>query len=157
MVYDPSIISYEDLLEVFWNAHSPTSLPWSRQYMSAVFYYSDAQKQLAEESRDKLQAEKGRQVHTEILPADFHAAEDYHQKYYLQGETALAGEYRAVYPDMEDFVRSTAVARVNGYTAGYGTPETLRKELDDLGLSAKGKEKLLDLAEHGLRPACPLP
>jgi len=157
VVYDPAVISYEDLLEVFWNAHDPTSPSWSRQYMSAIFYYSDAQNKLAEESRDRLQADKGGQIYTEILPANFHPAEDYHQKYYLQGEPALVKEFRAIYPDMEDFVRSTAVARVNGYAAGYGTPETLQKELDDLGLSAKGKVKLLDIAGHGLKSACPLP
>jgi peptide-methionine (S)-S-oxide reductase len=156
VVYDPSVISYEDLLDVFWQAHSP-GISYSRQYMSAVFYYSQAQKKLAEESRDRLQAEKGRRVHTEILPANFYPAEDYHQKYYLQSATELFGEFRKIYPDTADLVRSTAVARVNGYAAGYGTPETLNKELDDLGLSAQAQEKLLDLAGHGLRSACPLP
>jgi peptide-methionine (S)-S-oxide reductase len=154
--YDPSQISYGDLLEVFWHAHSPTSRSWSRQYASLIFYYNDAQKELAEASRTRLQAELGRTVYTEILPANFYPAEDYHQKYYLKG-TSLAREYRAIYPEENDFTNSTATARVNGYAAGYGTPETLQAELDDLGLSPEGKEKLLEYAGHGLTPACQVP
>ena len=154
--YDPSLISYDELLEVFWYAHSPTSRSWSRQYASLIFYYNEAQKEQAEASRNQRQAELGRTVYTEIIPASFYPAEDYHQKYYLRGSNELESEYRAIYPDGEDFMNSTATARVNGYVAGYGSAETLNKELDDLGLSPEGKEKLLERAEHGLAPACPV-
>ena len=49
--YDPTQVSYQALLDVFWNSHNPTTRSWSRQYASAVFYHSDEQKKLAMESR----------------------------------------------------------------------------------------------------------
>jgi peptide-methionine (S)-S-oxide reductase len=157
VTYDPTRISYNDLLDVFWHAHSPTSPAWSRQYASLIFYYNDAQKTLAEASLARLEAETGRKVYTEILPAGFHPAEDYHQKYYLKGQPALLGEYRAIYPNEEDFTLSTATARVNGYVASYGSEAVLRQELDSLGLSGAGQDRLLELAGRGLEPACPVP
>ena len=50
-----------------------------------------------------------------------------------------------MYPDTDDFINSTAAARVNGYVAGYGTLETLQEELDSLGLSPEGNERLLSI------------
>jgi peptide-methionine (S)-S-oxide reductase len=155
--YDPSQISYERLLDVFWSAHYPTMPSWSRQYMSAVFYHNDEQKRLAEESRIQQETERGK-IYTEILPyTGFHLAEDYHQKYYLQNVEELAKEIRAVYPDTGDLVNSTAAARLNGYAGGYGIAEDLQEELNSYGLTAQGNEKLLELADKGLSPACPIP
>ncbi|MGB5616246.1 MAG: peptide-methionine (S)-S-oxide reductase, partial [Desulfobacterales bacterium] len=48
--YDPSQVSYNDLLDIFWQNHDPSSRAWSKQYMAAVFYHTDEQKKLAEES-----------------------------------------------------------------------------------------------------------
>jgi peptide-methionine (S)-S-oxide reductase len=157
VVYDPSQISYEDLLSAFWNGHSPTVRPYSNQYRSIIFYYNDTQRALAEADRDRLQAEKGHTIYTAIIPAAaFYPAEDYHQKYYLKSSPTLADAYRAIYPDENDFTNSTATARVNGYRAGYGDPEVLKAELSGLGLTPAGQELLLELS-HGLTPACPLP
>ncbi len=62
----------------------------------------------------------------------------------------------AFYPDPADFMDSTAAARLNGYFFGYGDIDTLKKNLDSLGLSEAGKQTLLNIAESGLRPVCPL-
>lgn len=156
--FDPTQISYSELLDAFWHGHSPYNQAWSQQYMSIIFYYNDEQKRLATESRDRLEAETGRKVYTEIVPAtDFYLAEDYHQKYYLKNLHELAGEFRAIYPDIKDFTDSTATARVNGYIAGFGTPDAVREEIDSLGLSPSGVEIVRELAERGLAPACPAP
>ena len=150
------MISYHDLLDVFWYSHSPTAIPYSDQYKSVIFYHNDEQKALAEETRDNLQASLNTQVFTEIVPAViFYPAEDYHQKYYLQGIPRLDAEFMAKYPDINDFTLSTAVARANGYVGGFGTPEALEEELGLLGLSAEGEEIIRDLAEDGLTQACP--
>ena len=87
----------------------------------------------------------------------FYPAEDYHQKYYLRGIPRLEAEFEAKYPDISDFTRSTAVARVNGYVGGFGTSENLQEELELLGLSVESQEIIRDLAERGLTPACPVP
>lgn len=156
--YDPTQISYGQLLEVFWNSHNPTYEPWSRQYMSIIFYHSEDQKRLAIETKESEEARLGRHIFTEIVPfSEFYLAEDYHQKYYLRQESALMAEFRAIYPATEDFVASTAVARVNGYAGGYGELATLEEELSLLGLSEAGRQRLLEIAARGLEPVCPLP
>src|SRR3990172_2687589 len=79
VVYDPSRISYEKLLAVFWASHDPAERPWRRQYMSGIFYHNDEQKGLAERTRDREASRIGRPAHTEILPASlFTPAQHYH-------------------------------------------------------------------------------
>lgn len=87
--YDPAQVSYEQLLNVFWENHDPTTLnrqgpDVGTQYRSAIFYHDEAQRAVALESKEKL-AGSGRYrnpIVTEILPAaEFYRAEDYHQQY----------------------------------------------------------------------------
>ncbi len=131
--------------------------------MSAIFPRNDEQKKMAIRARSREAARRNRTVHTEILPASrFHLAEAYHQKFALRGRPELSKEYEAMYPSLRDFLASTAVTRVNGYVAGYGTCESLRGEIDGLGLSPAGKERLEDIVcpqdakeREGTGAACP--
>jgi len=126
--------------------------------MSIVFYHNEEQRRLAIESKECEESRSGLSVITEIIPfSEFYLAEDYHQKYYLRQEAGLLKEFRAIYPEIEDFISSTAVARVNGYVGGYGTPETLEKEPNSLGLSEAGNMRLLEIADRGLVPGCAVP
>ena len=130
--YEPSVISYRDLLEIFWKSHDPGSRPWSRQYMSAIFYHNEEQKKLAVESMERQQARTHGKIYTEIMPAArFYQAESYHQKYYLRQRPELVNEFRTIYP-AETFVDSTAAARVNGFLAGYGSYAALKADLSEL-------------------------
>ena len=132
--------------------------PWSRQYMSIVFYHNEEQRKLAVESKEREESRLGHDIVTEIIPfSEFYLAEDYHQKYYLRQEPGLFQELNAIYPDIGDLIDSTAMARLNGYVGGYGTPETLEKELNSLGLSEAGQNKLLEIAGRGLVPGCAVP
>ncbi len=86
--FDPSLISYDEILDIFWQAHDPTTLnrqggDEGTQYRSIILYANEEQKASAEKSRDRAQAKfKGRIV-TEIKPLEtFWKAEDYHQNYY---------------------------------------------------------------------------
>lgn len=156
--YDPSKLSYRDLLQVFWTGHEPTYQSWSRQYASIIFVHDDEQRRVAEESKAELEHERGRKVYTEIVPySGFTMAEDYHQKYSLRRFPAFYEELSRIYPSFDEFVSSTAVARVNGYLGGEGSYEELRKEADSLGLSAARKEELLRLAERRQESTRPLP
>ena len=140
--YDPDQISYEELLDVFWSTHNPTTPSWSRQYASFVFYHDEAQRELAVKTKAQQEAKKG-PLFTEIVPAGtFYPAEDYHQKYYLRNARDLMREFSAIYPNDDDFAASTAVARVNGYLGHNGTCEQLEKELNSLGLSTVGQDRL---------------
>jgi peptide-methionine (S)-S-oxide reductase len=143
--YDPTQITYEELLDVYWESHNPTSPPWSRQYASIIFYHDEEQKRLATDTRDREAARHGSEVYTEILSfADFYLAEGYHQKYRLQQMPQLMEVFQELYPDEDDFVNSTAAARANGLAGGYTTLAALQAEIDGLGLSEKESTRLLE-------------
>ncbi|MDH3277925.1 MAG: peptide-methionine (S)-S-oxide reductase MsrA [Nitrosopumilus sp.] len=88
--YDPDEISYEELLNVFWNNHDPTTLnrqgpDIGNQYRSSIFYHNDSQKQIAEKSKEKLNSSGkfSKDIVTEIVSSpEFYTAEEYHQKYF---------------------------------------------------------------------------
>lgn len=90
IIYDPKIISFDELLEVFWEAHDPTTLnrqgnDVGTQYRSVIFYHSAEQKHKAEEYKIKLDKSGAydNPIVTEITGfGHFYAAEDYHQDYY---------------------------------------------------------------------------
>jgi len=126
--------------------------------MSIVFYHNDEQRQIAISSKEREEARLGYSIVTEITSfSGFYLAEDYHQKYYLRQEPHLMEELSTIYPDVSDFTSSTVVARVNGYAGGYGTLPKLEEELSSLGLSAPGRNRLLEIADRGLVPGCPFP
>ena len=146
--YDPAQITYEDLLELFWKSHKPTTKSWSRQYMTAVFYHNEDQKDLASASKDRQEKAIGQKIHTKVLPfTGFTLAENYHQKYRLQREKDLMQEYARIYPSFEDIINSTSAARVNGYLGGYGTAARLKGNLKNFGLSPEAGRRLLMYVE----------
>ena len=85
--YDPSVISYNDLLQTFWKEHDPTTInrqgpDVGTQYRSAIFYHTAAQKEAAEKSKLAAASMFSRPIVTEITPApEFYRAEEYHQRY----------------------------------------------------------------------------
>ena len=96
VLYDPSLISYQELLQMFWDCHDPTSLNRQganvgTQYRSAIFYNSDEQKTAAIASKERLQnrLKNGKVIVTEILLMDeFYPAEEYHQHYFAKRRMA---------------------------------------------------------------------
>ena len=153
--YDPKVISYDDLLEVFWQSHSPQQRPWSRQYASLILYGDEEQKQMALAGKARTEARLGQKVHTRIEPLEhFYNAEAYHQKYSLRRESRLARELLAIFPDQDDFMNSSAAAKVNGYLAGLGDPAQFERELPDLGLSSGAQEYLARIFKAHNRFTC---
>lgn len=92
MEYDPMVISFEDLLEIFFKIHDATTLnrqgaDIGTQYRSVIFYHSDKQREIAEKYKNTLNAENvfGKPVVTAIDKAEtFYVAENYHQDYYIK-------------------------------------------------------------------------
>jgi peptide-methionine (S)-S-oxide reductase len=100
-VFDPKVVSYEDLLRTFWESHDPTQgmrqgNDVGTQYRSGIYYYDDAQRAAAERTRDLFQAELAKVRHgritTELQPApEFYYAEDYHQQYLAKNPGGYCG------------------------------------------------------------------
>jgi peptide-methionine (S)-S-oxide reductase len=160
--YNPTIISYETLLDIFWHSHQPGQASVRPQYKAAIFYHNDRQKALALKSKEQVAARLESPVYTEIHPAGrFTLAEDYHQKYYLRQMPGLLAEFSAIYPTREALVSSTAAARVNGYLAGYGTPAEFQADIANLGLSPAALQSLEALVAKSPHfhsgPGCPVP
>ena len=90
ITFDPSVISFEDILMIFWNTHDPTTLnrqgnDAGTQYRSAIFYHNEKQKEIAEKSKAETEASDlwPNPIVTEITPLDvYYPAEDYHQNYF---------------------------------------------------------------------------
>lgn len=86
--FDPSLITYDEILDIFWQAHDPTTrnrqgADTGTQYRSIILYADEAQKTAAEKSMKKAQAKFRDPIVTEVKPLDgFWKAEDYHQNYY---------------------------------------------------------------------------
>lgn len=110
IVYDPQEISFDELLEVFWQTHDPTTLnrqgnDIGTQYRSVVFYHTPEQKQKAEKYKAELDRAGAfdNPIVTEISPAStFYAAEDYHQNYY-NNNGSQPYCYFVIRPKMEKF------------------------------------------------------
>jgi peptide-methionine (S)-S-oxide reductase len=101
VVFDPKVVSFDDLLKVFWENHNPTQgmrqgNDVGTQYRSGIYYYDDAQREAAERSRDvyqqRLSAAGHGTISTEIVPApEFYYAEEYHQQYLAKNPNGYCG------------------------------------------------------------------
>jgi len=142
--YDPRILSYEALLDVFWASHNPCSGGWTRQYMSAILVHDERQRALATASLAREQAKLAKPITTEILSADpFTRAEDYHQKYYLRQTPWLFLAVARQVGERDRFTDSTAAARLNAAAGGQLERARIEGELPGLGLPADVAAKLL--------------
>lgn len=110
ITYNPTLITYPELLEIFWGTHDPTTLnrqgaDVGTQYRSVIFYHSTEQKELASGYKQKLDASGAfdRPIVTEISQAgDFYPAEDYHQNYFNLNGNAPYCTY-VIQPKLEKF------------------------------------------------------
>ncbi|MGE0772189.1 MAG: peptide-methionine (S)-S-oxide reductase MsrA [Cyclobacteriaceae bacterium] len=115
ITYDPTVITYEELLEVFWNTHDPTTLnrqgaDVGTQYRSAIFYHNEEQRATAEAYKRQLDASKvfRSPIVTEISPfTEFYAAEDHHQNYFELNPNQGYCQY-VIRPKVEKFRKQFA-------------------------------------------------
>lgn len=150
--YDPSRVSYADLLLLFWARHDPTRPPFKRQYQPALFPCTPAQEEQARASRaartDELETELATEL---IVDPPFYRAEAYHQKHALRRHPALLHAVQAPYPDEQTFTDAPAAALVNGYVGGARAPRHLDNDLPQLNLPPDAAETLRTLVarRHG--------
>ena len=96
ITFDPTVISYGKILDVFWHLHDPTTLNQQgadvgTQYRSAIFYHNENQRKIAFDSEEKLEKSKAfnKPIVTQIVPfTNFYKADDYHQNYYEKNKFA---------------------------------------------------------------------
>jgi len=138
--FNPNIISYNNLLDIFFNAHNCYGASYSRQYRSAVFYHSAEQETLALYFKQNL--EKDGKVKTAIEPATkFYPAEDYHQKYQLQSYKDVINALKL--SSYENLKHSPVLSKLNGFVAGHGDPDRIKREISELEISESLKQQLL--------------
>ncbi|MGQ0738751.1 MAG: peptide-methionine (S)-S-oxide reductase MsrA [Bacteroidota bacterium] len=113
IVYDPSKISFDELLEVFWQTHDPTTLnrqgaDVGTQYRSGIFYHNPEQKEKAEKYKVELDKSGAfdRPIVTEITPfTKFYSAEDYHQQYFENNENSNSYCRIVIRPKLDKFMK----------------------------------------------------
>src|SRR3989338_7815434 len=109
ITYDPALITYEEILDIFWAIHNPTTLnsqgaDRGTQYRSVIYYYNDVQKEKAVVSIAKAQKEWEDPIVTELSSApEFFAAEGYHQNYYTEHPTQ-GYCYAVIAPKIQKFM-----------------------------------------------------
>ncbi|MBD0278004.1 MAG: peptide-methionine (S)-S-oxide reductase MsrA [Flavisolibacter sp.] len=116
IIYEPDKISYDELLQVFWQVHDPTTLnrqgaDVGTQYRSAIFYHNDEQKEKAEHYKEALNKSGAfnNPIVTEIVPATaFYPAEDYHQEYYQNNKNTNPYCSIVIRPKLDKFKKAFA-------------------------------------------------
>lgn len=109
IVFDTTVITYEEILEIFWEIHNPTTLnaqgaDKGTQYRSVIYYYDEVQKEKSVESIAKAQKNHADTIVTELSPApEFFEAEAYHQNYYNEHPTQ-GYCYAVIAPKIEKFM-----------------------------------------------------
>ncbi len=144
--YDPSVIGYEQLLELFWANHNPYARPYSPQYRSMILYHSEEQRRAAEAFVASASGERDPSTEIEEI-GRFTRAEDYHQKYRLQTASRLRRTVEGLiarFGSFDAFVDSTVAARLNGYVAGWAPKDRLERQIDAFGLSEEAKTAVLE-------------
>jgi peptide-methionine (S)-S-oxide reductase len=147
--YDPARISYELLLREFWKEADPTERPYSRQYMSAVFYADETQQRLALETGRQAMAGRSGPMLLPILPlATFYRAEAYHQKYYLRRYTDLLRELGV--RDERELEDSTVAMWLNACVDGQLKREDLEALFEPFAFPEAELQRLRRLTQAAL-------
>ena len=142
--FNPEIVSYEELVDIFWRSHNPNSKAHSSQYANILFYHSDHQREVAERTKREVVESSNEKVYTELRRINaFYPAEAYHQKYRLRRSSRFIDILKEIYPDNEDLRDSTAAAKLNGFLAGHGTANQIKNLAGKLGLTEQARAELL--------------
>lgn len=116
--------------------------------MSIILCHDEKQLKIAINSKKNQELKLNNNIYTEIkMISNFYLAEFYHQKYYIQRVKEFINDFRKIYPNDDDFINSTAAAKINGYIKGYGNIKLLKDEIQSLGLSQVSNKRMIDIVE----------
>jgi len=145
--FDPSVLSFEKLVELFCRRHGPGAKRRKSQYQWAFWFHNNEQAESIHSAQQRVAREAGVGFDIHVAPVlPFYRAEDRHQKHRLQ-HSQLMAQFRTMYPNFQDFVDSTAAARVNGLLSGKGDPSLQADELADYGIPM---DRLSQTLEHAI-------
>jgi peptide-methionine (S)-S-oxide reductase len=130
--FDPKIVSFEELLEIFWTSHTPEHYESNKQYMSAIWYHNEQQKLFALKTAKAL----GFKVYTVMEPFKFWTnAEYYHQKYLLQNKRGLMELFDNF--SEKEFIDSGLAAKLNGFVNGHANLANIEEYLENSNEKSK--------------------
>ncbi|MBM7567059.1 peptide-methionine (S)-S-oxide reductase MsrA [Paenibacillus sacheonensis] len=147
LTFDPAAVSYDELLETFWNNHKPMNINGykDRQYQSLLLYRDEAQEKAFRRIKSRLEGGK-ESLDTELSPfRSFYPAESRHQKYYLKRFPDAVAKLSAIYPSEEELQNATLAARLNGVAKGFLSVERLQGEMKQWALSPDELSEMLAL------------
>ncbi|PIC99120.1 MULTISPECIES: peptide-methionine (S)-S-oxide reductase MsrA [unclassified Sporosarcina] len=144
--YDPTNISYGEILQYFWRNHYPNRDQYrGQQYVSSLRYHNQQQKQIIDLVKGEMEKELGEPIETEITPlSHFTLAEDRHQKYYLRRYPNVLEKLHSLYPSEESLIHSTFAARLNGFVKGFGTRDQIVTEIKSWPLQENAQQQLIE-------------
>ncbi|ARF13893.1 peptide methionine sulfoxide reductase [Sporosarcina ureae] len=143
--YDPTSISYEEILLHFWRNHYPNRDQYKgQQYVSSLRFHNQQQKLIIDLVKSEMEKELGEPIETEITPVGhFTLAEDRHQKYYLKRYPNVLDKLYWLYPSEESLINSTFAARLNGFVKGFGTRDQIVTEIESWPLPENARQQLI--------------
>ena len=140
------------LLDTFWAKHDPTSKPYKRQYISAILYCSEGQKEIAEKHKAEQAKNHAKPITTIIEEmGDYFEAEDYHQKYHLRHSPLFE---RFAKSSLRDFVDSPIAAKLNGYICGLTDLLEFQEMSNILGLTSEEHKYIEKQIKSGVQVHC---
>ncbi|GGD97185.1 peptide-methionine (S)-S-oxide reductase MsrA [Paenibacillus nasutitermitis] len=146
--FNPAIIAFEDILDLFWDSHNPANINDYKgtQYKSLLLYDDGEQEEAIRQVLAKRKEQGKSEPDTEVAPLSaFYPAEDKHQKYYLKRYSHAIEKLSLLYPSPEDRVHSTLAARLNGLAKGYTSLERIIEELPQWPIDPETRERMTGL------------
>ncbi|SFM22904.1 peptide-methionine (S)-S-oxide reductase [Paenibacillus sp. 1_12] len=146
--FDSEKITFEELLDVFWNNHNPININdyKGRQYRSLLLYADEQQKEAIQRVIRKRKALGKGEPETEVASySQFYLAEDKHQKYYLKRFPNAIEKLSTLYASEEDMNNSTLAARLNGLAKGFTNMEHIKNEIREWPATPDSRELMINL------------
>lgn len=144
--YDPTVISYEGLIEAYFNLYDASVRPYSHRVKSVIYFRTENEKQIANRVKTAVSQQLNKPLFTEVDPMPvFYIAEAYHQLSYLKKETSLYSEISQMFPDENVQLLSVLASKLNGFIAGYGTLEALENVLEQSSLSSESLKRMHEI------------
>ncbi len=151
--YDPQIISYGELIDIFFEAHNETLRPYDQRVKSLIFYRNQDEHEIAKAKLNqiRLTTPEDESVFTELKAFEiFYLAEEEHQNRSLKLEVSLYDELTQIFETDERILLSVLASKLNGYIYGYGTEENAERLLEMSGLSQTSKDRVREVIDNRL-------